>query len=176
MKKLSAFAFVILFFFSSNSLAQTTINAGMQFPSGNTKDALNNGYGGSLSFGFSLPILPLSLAISAGYNTWKYNDNTLLSGNKFYVVPVMLGVRFFSPGVGLKTYVGGDVGVAYYDSNAPGSNSSTKFAFSPVLGLRFNLSPVGTLALDLNARYWVISQSGSTINWFGINGGVSFGL
>lgn len=176
MKKLSALAIALLIIFSSSLFAQTTINAGMQLPTGDTKDILNNGYGVNLSFDFSLPVLPLSLAVTAGYNSWKYNDNTLLSGNKFYVVPVMAGVRFFSPGNGIKTYVGGDVGIAYYDSNVPGSSSSTKFAFSPVLGFRYNLIPLGSLALDFNARYWVVTQSGSSISWFGINGGITFGI
>lgn len=176
MKKLCVLAFMLFMLFGSNSFGQTTINAGMQFPTGDIKDGLNNGYGFSLTMDFSIPVIPVALAISAGYNSWKYNDNTLLSGNKFYAIPIMAGVRFFAPGVGIKTYVGGDVGVAYYNSNISGSSASTKFAFSPVLGFRYNLSPVGTIALDVNARYWVISQSGSTINWFGINGGVSFGL
>lgn len=176
MKKLSIPAFILIIFLSSVAFGQTTIHAGMQFPTGNSKDVLNNGYGVNLSVDFSLPMVPFSLAVSAGYNRWKYNDNTLLAGNNFYAVPVMAGIRFFSPGPGVKTYVGGDLGVAYYNSNVSGSSSSTKFAFSPVLGIRYNLSPVGTIALDINARYWVISQSGSTINWFGLNGGVSFGL
>ena len=176
MKKTFLLTFSLLLFASFNSFGQTTINAGMQFPTGDIKNVLDNGYGVGLTFDFSLPVLPFSLAVSTGYNRWKYNDNSLAAGHHFYAVPVMAGIRFYSSGEGVNTYIGGDLGMAYYNSDVPGISSETKFTFSPVLGFRYKLTPLGLFALDFNVRYWVISQSGATINWFGLNGGITLGL
>jgi len=170
MKKSFLSVLALVLFFSITSFAQTkfTLNAGLQSPTGNMKDVLKSGYGGNITLDFSLPLLPVSLALTAGYNRW---DSKVTTDNA-YMIPVMAGARFYTGGI----YVGADLGFAYSNSSAIGSTSSTNFALSPIIGYRLNLTPVGLVALDLNVRYWNVSTTGSSSNWIGINGGVTFGL
>lgn len=179
MKKLFTAIIVVVLLSSFNSFAQikTTINLGLQFPTSDFKNDVNNGYGASLSFDYSIPFSPVSLAFSAGYNRWNFNDNNPYSkGYYYYNLPLMAGIRYFSGGSNIDTYLGGDVGLAISANNIPGSNSSSNFIYSPVLGVRYKFSPIGLVALDVNVRYNVIRASGSTTTWFGVNAGLSFGL
>ncbi len=179
MKKLFATVIVVTFLCTSNSFAQikTTINAGLQFPTSDFKNDVNNGYGGSISFDYSIPLSPVSLAFSAGYNRWNFNDNNPFNkGYYYYNLPLMAGIRYFSTGTTVDTYLGGDVGLAISKNNIPNSGSSSDFIYSPVIGVRYKFSPIGLVALDINVRYNVIRTSGSTTTWVGLNTGLSFGL
>ena len=174
MKKSFVAVITLLLLLSIPSFGQMkfTLNGGYQMPTGTFKDGAKSGFGGSLSLDYSLPLLPVSLAFTAGYNKWNFKDNLPTSGYNFHAIPLMAGVRYYSGG----PYVGADVGFSLSNSNAPGASSSTDFTFSPIIGYRFGLTPVGITSLDLNVRYWNISSSGSSINWIGFNAGIAFGL
>jgi len=170
MKKSFFSILVLVLLLSISSFGQTkfTINAGLQLPTGDMKTGLNSGYGGRLTVDFSLPLLPVSLAFSAGYDRWGIKSTS----ENAYMIPVMAGARFYTGGI----YVGADLGFAYSNSSFAGSTSSTNFALSPIIGYRLSLTPVGLVALDLNVRYWNVSTPGSSSNWIGLNAGVALGL
>lgn len=174
MKKSFLSILVLVFLLSISSFAQmkVTVNAGLQLPTGNLKDAAKSGYGGNLTLDYSLPLLPVSLAFTAGYYKWDFKDNTPASGFNFHTIPLMAGVRYYSGG----PYFGADLGFSLSNSNIPSSTSSTDFTFSPIIGYRIGFSPVGLVSLDLNVRYWNVSSSGSSTNWIGFNAGLAFGL
>jgi len=174
MKKSFFSVLAIVLLLSTTSFAQMkfTVNAGLQSPTGNMKIDLKSGYGGNLTLDYSFPLLPITFAFTAGYNRWDYKDTTPFNSNSFYSVSLMAGIRFYSGG----PYVGADVGYSLSNSNITGSTSSTEFTFSPIVGYRFSLTPIGLASLDLNIRYWSILSSGPSTNWIGLNAGVAFGL
>lgn len=172
MKKSFLSIFVMILFLSVSSVAQTkiTVNGGLQLPTGNMKTTLESGYGGNVTLDYSLPLLPVSLAFTAGYNRWNFKNIT--PSENFYSVPLMVGGRFYTGGI----YVGADLGFAFSNSSFTGSSSSTDFTISPIVGYRLNLTPVGLVALDLNVRYWNVSTAGSSSTWIGLNAGVAIGF
>ncbi len=174
MKKTFLSALVIVFLLSINSFGQIkfTLNAGMQLPTGNFKDIAKSGYGGNLTLDYSIPLAPVSIAFTAGYDKWDFKDNTLISGFNFHTIPLLAGVRYYTGG----PYLGLDLGFAFSNTSLPGSNSTTDFTYSPIVGYRINFSPVGLASLDLNVRYWNVASSGSSTNWIGLNAGLAFGL
>lgn len=178
MKKIS-FTIVVVLLITFCSLAQikTTANVGVQIPTGDMNAEFNTGYGGSVTFDLSLPLLPISITASFGYNRWKFKDNNIYAGYNSYTIPLTAGIRYNSSGSGINTYFGGDIGYAISNANYPGSASSSDFVYSPVLGFKYGLTPIGLVLLDFNLRYWAVSQSsGVKFTWFGLNAGITFGL
>src|SRR3989304_1679835 len=122
MKKSFTSILVLLIFLSINSFAQMkfTFDAGLQLPNGDMKDFLNSGYGGNITLDYSLPLLPVSLAFTAGYNKWEYKDGLFIGSYNFYTIPVMAGARFYTGGL----YLGADIGYSFSNASVPGASSS----------------------------------------------------
>jgi hypothetical protein len=181
-----------VFFNTGTSYSQVnlTVNGGVEIPAGNFSNAVNNGYGISASLGWSLPIVPVEIAVSAGYDSWPYKtQNSLInnglhefdSGTKVYSIPVTIGPKLFIsiPGIGFEPYIGIDVGIVSSNSTATGVSSTTDFVYSPEIGFRYNL-PLHIIAIDINLReYNYTNTSGGTsqtTSWYGISGGLVLSL
>jgi len=182
-------AAVLLSFNTSYSQISLTVNGGLQIPTGDLGNLVKNGYGFSGSLGFSLPLIPIEIGITAGYNNWAYKTlynesnsglHDIGGGINLYSVPVTIGPKLFIriPFVGFEPYLGIDAGVNYTSSTESGASSNTSFIYSPIIGIRYNL-PLGIVAIDINIREFNYKDKGSssqTYSWFGINGGVAISL
>jgi hypothetical protein len=180
------FAAALLSINSSYAQVSLTVNGGFQLPAGDMSNLVKNGYGFSASLGFSIPLVPLELSVTAGYDNWPYKSQnilpnssiqTSLNGINLYAVPVTVGPKLFIPLplIGFKPYVGIDAGIIYSSSTASGASSKTDFIYSPIIGLRYDL-PLGIVGIDINVREFNYSESGSKNSWYGINGGVAISL
>jgi hypothetical protein len=182
-------AAVLLSFNTSYSQISLTVNGGIQLPTGDFGNIVKSGYGFSGSLGFSLPLIPIEIGLTAGYNNWAYKTqfdesnsgvHEFGSGINLYSVPVMVGPKLFIhiPFIGFEPYLGIDAGIDYTSSTASGASSNTYFIYSPIIGFRYNL-PLGIVAIDVNVREYNFKNSGGsnqTLSWFGINGGVAISL
>jgi opacity protein-like surface antigen len=147
----------------------------LSFPTGNFGDAYNTGVGGNLTFAYSLnPNVILTGSI--GYIHWG-GDNNLgglddFEGNGDFSmssVPVLVGARYMFPtSSAFAPYVLGEIGLHFMSSSAEysylgysydASASSTEFALG--LGGGFMYPVSASLTLDVNGRYWIISDAGN---------------
>ncbi len=191
MKKLFPVILLAAVLFNFNiTFAQValTLNGGIQIPVGNFSNLVNNGYGVSASIDYSIPIIPVGISLSIGYDNWAYKTQYSYSnsglhefgnGINMYSIPVTLGPKLFIniPGFSLEPYIGIDAGIVFSSSTLAGASYSTNFIYSPMIGFRYNLPP-GIIAIDINAKESNLNDSGSsqTFSWFGINGGISISL
>ncbi|MHB8852588.1 MAG: hypothetical protein ACYC6P_04410 [Ignavibacteriaceae bacterium] len=191
MKKLFPVMLLAAVLFNFNlTFAQVgfTLNGGIQIPVGNFSNLVNNGYGVSASIDYSIPIIPVGISLSIGYDNWAYKTQYSYSnsglhefgnGINLYSIPVTLGPKFFLniPGFGLEPYIGIDAGIVFSSSTLAGATYGSNFIYSPIVGFRYNLPP-GIIAIDINAKESNLNDSGSnqTFSWFGINGGISISL
>lgn len=191
MKRLFPFILLasILFNFSI-TFAQMglTLNGGIQIPIGNMSNFINNGYGASLSIDYKIPIIPVGLSLSVGYENWPYKTiystsnsgvHEFGTGINMYSIPITLGPKLFIniPGFSLEPYLGFDAGFAFSSSTLAGATVVSNFIYSPMIGFRYSLPP-GIIAIDINVKESNLNDSGSnqTISWIGINGGISLSL
>ncbi|MGD1008387.1 MAG: outer membrane beta-barrel protein [Ignavibacteriaceae bacterium] len=174
-------AFVLANFSTSYSQVSLTLNAGVEIPIRNFSNTVSNGYGLSASAGYSIPLIPVEIALSAGYDNWPYklhpgpsNSNIII-----YSIPVTLGPKLFIniPGLGFEPYIGIEAGVVYSNSTLPNSSSTSDFIYTPAIGFRYNL-PLSIIAIDINVKdsNYKNTSNNQTISWFSINGGITLSL
>ncbi len=191
MKKLFPLILLVLILFNFNiTFAQMglTLNGGIQIPIGNMSNFINNGYGASLSIDYKIPIIPVGLSLSVGYDNWPYKTiystsnsgvHEFGTGINMYSIPITLGPKLFIniPGFSLEPYLGFDAGIAFSSSTLAGATVVSNFIYSPMIGFRYSLPP-GIIAIDINVKESNLNDSGSnqTISWIGINGGISLSL
>ncbi len=191
MKKLFPVILLASVLFNFNiAFAQVgfTLNGGIQIPIGNMSNLVSNGYGASLSIDYKIPIIPVGLSLSVGYDNWPYktqysSSNSGLhefgTGINMYSIPITLGPKVFLniPGFSLEPYLGIDAGILFSSSTLAGATFGTNFIYSPMVGFRYNLPP-GIIAIDINIKESNFNDSGSSqsYSWLGINGGISISL
>lgn len=127
--------------------AKLGIGAEFAFPTGDSGDAYDFGYGGSLQY--QAPIAPsLNFTASAGYLNFTGKEYTFgpatIAAKDFSAVPLKAGLRYF---VAENVYLGGELGAAIGTSDGAG----TAFAYAPSVGVEFPVSDKGTI--ELGARY-----------------------
>ena len=191
MKKLVNAAIVISIFIGFNSsYAQFSLGAdlGAQMPTSEQfKSLTNTGYGFILTGEYKIPVIPVALLLSAGYDSWAYKTITYYSmSNSGFHAETFGGISMYSfsikagpmlyvsiPGIGLSPYIGVDAGIMAATSTAQGAGYGSGFVYSPFLGFRYTL-PSGLISLDLNARESFFNQNNDSnvLSWFGINAGV----
>ncbi|MHB8852373.1 MAG: hypothetical protein ACYC6P_03320 [Ignavibacteriaceae bacterium] len=188
MKKLFPIILLASVLFNFNiTFAQVgfTLNGGIQIPVGNFSNLVNNGYGVSGSIDYTIPIIPVGISLSIGYDNWPYKTQYSLSnsgvheygtGINAYSIPITLGPKVFLniPGFSLEPYLGIDAGILFSSSTLAGATFSTNFIYSPMFGFRYSLPP-GIIAIDINVKESNFNDSGSSqsYSWLGINGGIS---
>lgn len=186
MKKLLVIFFLTFILLNVNtaySQVSFTVNAGIQMPTGDLGNMVNSGKGFTAGLGFSIPLVPLDISITAGYNTWPNKSQTSISGislpasGNFYAVPITIGPKLYLPIPILffKPYLGVDGGFVYANSTVSGSSSSTNFIYDGMIGFRLELPP-GIVAIDINVKDSNFKSSGQTFSWIGINGGIVLSL
>ncbi len=184
MKRIFPFvvaAFVLANFSTSFSQVSLNLNGGVEIPTGNFSNLVSNGYGLSASVGYSVPLIPVEIALSAGYDNWPYNLHPGLSNSNviFYSIPITVGPKLFIniPGIGFEPYIGIEAGVVYSNSSLPNSSSTSDFIYTPAIGFRYNL-PLSIIAIDINVKdsNYKTSSSNQTISWIGINCGITLSL
>ncbi len=151
------------------------IGAEFAFPTGNSGDAYDFGYGGSLQF--QKPIAnSLNFTASAGYLNFKGKEYAYgpvtVAAKDFSAVPLKAGLRYF---VAENVYLGGELGAAIGTSDGAG----TAFAYAPSVGVEFPVSNKGSI--DLGARYegWSNKTNNSYLpvkNFVGLRLAYNFGL
>ncbi|MGD1007939.1 MAG: hypothetical protein ABR980_12005 [Ignavibacteriaceae bacterium] len=193
MKKLFPVFLLAAVLFNFNiaySQISLTVNGGIEIPTGNFSNLVKNGYGLSASIGYSVPIIPVEICVSAGYDNWPYKIQYSLSnsglhefgnGVNMYSIPVTIGPKLFIniPGVGFEPYIGIEAGVVSSSSTLVGATSITDFIYSPEIGFRYNL-PLGLIAIDVNVKESNFTDTSGgqtqTYSWFGINAGIAISL
>jgi hypothetical protein len=182
MKKLLHLFFLSVILFNVNtaySQVSLTVNGGIQMPTGDFSNLVSSGTGYTASVGFSIPLIPIDISVTAGYNTWANKAQTSVLGaslpaaGNFYAVPVTIGPKLYLPIPLLffNPYLGVDGGFVYSNSTESGASSSTNFIYSGMIGLRLSLPP-GIIAIDINVKDSNFKVSGKTFSWIGINAGI----
>jgi len=148
------------------------IGAEFAFPTGNTSNVYDLGYGGSLQF--QTPIAnKLNFIATAGYLNFTGKDiasagNSTLKYADYGAVPLKVGARYF---IAENFYAGGELGA----SIGTKSGSETAFIYTPHVGIEFPVADKSTI--DLSARYE--AWSGSSIapsRFVGLRLAYNFGL
>lgn len=181
MKKLLLLVFVLCFYLS-NLYAQTqespmgvSLQAGVSVPSGDFDNSAGLGVGGEGTFEYLINE-NLGLTGTLGYYEWgAKNDLPQGFDYSFSTVPLLAGGKYFFMLGGFLPYVGAQLGLNFVSLkqtvqiagvNSNLDESSTKFGFSPLVGLRYLMPP--NLAFDMTFKYNIISMSGSSANSIGI--------
>ncbi|MFP5081080.1 hypothetical protein [Pedobacter sp. JCM 36344] len=152
--------------------SKVDIGAEFAFPTGNSSDSYDFGYGGSLQF--QTPIAnKLNFTATAGYLNFKGKDialvgNTTLKVADYGAVPLKVGARYF---LAENFYAGGELGAAIGTS----SGSETAFIYTPHIGIEFPVADKSTI--DLSARYEAWSGNSKAPSRFvGLRLAYNFGL
>lgn len=189
MKKLFTLLFLLFALFNINtaySQVSLTLSGGVQTPTKDFGNIVKNGYGFCASIGYSIPLAPVEISFSAGYNNWAYktqfdasNSGAHEFGNgiNVYSIPVTVGPKLFIP-VSLfifRPYIGVDAGIVYSSSTLSGASSSSDFIYAPLFGFRLSLPP-GIIEIDINFKDYNYTDAGHNFSWIGINGGVTISL
>lgn len=189
MRKISSVLIIVLVIAFSGIVNAQKMGAGVQvgvgLPMGDFGDACKTGFGGSGTFLYSLNP-ELSLTGSIGYYTFTYKN---WSDASFSTVPVLVGARYALGKGSFAPYIGAELGFHFCSYQTKASTSqvmgityempslsgnSTDFGFAPIIGFLMPISP--KVNLDVNLKYNIISTSGSSSSFLGINAGVQMGL
>lgn len=154
--------FLLISLTSSNAQIKLIFNGGARIPTGDFSNVADVGFGGSATAEFKIPLSPLAIAFSTGYDRFGITTGSFDT----YAIPIMGGFKYFisTPGNLVAFYFGALAGVSILDSTAPNSISESKFIWSPTVGARI-------INIDINVNYKSISSNGITISWFGFNVG-----
>jgi len=159
----------------ANAQVSVGIAPGIQIPLGDFGDAVNLGFGGSVS-GEYLVTENIGVGLGLGY----YSFGSDMDGFSASIMPIALNGKYYFTTEGFKPYGGLDLG--YYILGAKveafGMSVSTSEGYiglAPVLGFQYGFSDA--LALDVNAKYNLIFSEGSSTSTLGLNVGIvySFG-
>ena len=148
------------------------IGAEFAFPTGNSSDVYDFGYGGSLQF--QTPIAnKLNFTATAGYLNFQGKDIVSsevgsVKYRDYAAVPIKLGARYF---LAENFYAGGELGAAIGTK----SGSKTSFVYTPQIGVEFPVADNGSI--DLGARYEAWSDNDFAPSRFiGLRLAYNFGL
>jgi len=136
----------------------------LAFPTGNFGDAYSTGIGANATFGYMLyPYLMLTASL--GYLSWGSAEDIPGVDISASSVPFLLGVRYLFASQVVLPYVRAELGLNFMSisSEVPFfgevSASDTKFTLGLGGGLMYALT--AAILLDLNLRYWIISDAGN---------------
>jgi hypothetical protein len=142
-----ALAISALLISSSSASAQRVfaigVSGGVSFPTGDMADAQRSGYhiGGHLNF--NPPALPVELLVDATYHSFEGNLD-LPDPIDFSMLGVSASAAYVLPGVALRPYLMGGVGMYFGKADIPGAERESEFGFNVGGGLRFTLSGLST--------------------------------
>lgn len=139
-------------------------------PTGNFKDGVKTGFGGSLKYMYGVGTAG-QVTLTSGYTI--FNGKDVPSGYTAHesIIPILLGYRHNFSGF----YVEPQVGYGIYGSKVKGGGideSSSDGAFTWAIGAGYAMAE----GLDLGARYQSASKNGSTISLIGLHVAYNFSL
>lgn len=191
MKKLFTFV-AILFVAITMNAQQIGIQAGLGIPTGDFKDLTKAklGFGGVATYFYQMSEIPVLFTGSVGYYTFKTDEITAPAplvgtlSQTISFVPIQVGARYSFMKEGFMPYVMAEVGYSIGNSSVDGTGIFASGSSSTDIGSHASISPglgfmykMGTnINLDVNAKYNMIFDSGSTLSYVGVNAGVVFGL
>ena len=157
--------------------------ADVLIPIGDFGDFVGTGFGGSVRGQYNVTPM-FAITLTSGYYVWgteEFTESvlgvpvTLEVG--FKGVPLLIGAKaYFMPNPGPRVYGMGELGVFFGTATADASvlgqtvevsESSTDFAFAPVLGVEIPVGPSGSTTIDVSARFFGISTEGESSNSIG---------
>lgn len=168
----------LIFLGLNSSYAQTklVVNGGVQFPTGDLKSMIP---GADLKMGFGLSVdgeftisqsqsSTIAVTVQSSYNRFSYDTPAGFTGDaNLGLATFMGGIKAFFD----QFYVGGFAGLVSPSLNVTGVTATfnSEFGFGGTVGVRID-------KIDVNAKYYTFSSSGTTLPWFGINVGYVFDL
>ncbi len=183
---------LLLLGFSSN-YAQNRPNmnitgqVSLNLPTGDFGSSAALGFGVNGTFEY-VSSSQLSFTGAIGYNHFGPKGD-LPSGADYSMnaIPLLAGVRYYFSHGGISPYVSGQIGLYFlsitssysysyggFSSSGSATASESDFGFVPGIGFIYSLNQ--NLNLDVSAKYNIISTSGSSTSYFGVNAGVQFGI
>jgi opacity protein-like surface antigen len=149
------------------------ITGGLTIPTGDFGDGYDSGYnvGGLLEFAF--PLSPLSLRINGEYQSFKLKDEFSLGGDNedFRIISGTADLVYKLPGMMVRPYVLGGVGLFNGKVSGSDGDSENKFGFNLGGGLEIPLSGITVFG---DARYQSIQTEGDATNLVPIRVGIRF--
>jgi hypothetical protein len=137
---------------SAQRVMSVGISGGVSLPTGDLSDSQDMGYNIGAQLNFAPPALPVELIVDAAYHSFE--------GKEFVPKVGIFGVTgnaaYIFPGLMIRPYVMGGLGMFFSKVDAPGASSKSDFGFNVGGGLRFVLSGFNTF---LQARAMFIDDS-----------------
>lgn len=164
-KIISAAAFAIAIFFTSNANAQSiSKNLGIGLNLGvPTQTGGQFAIGGDIRYQFNIDE-QLSIPITAGYTNLSYKVNDYKTNSGY--IPVKVGAKYYFDKSGSGVYGLAELGAAF----GTGTGSGTSFVYSPAIGYSWSNG------LDLGAKYEGLARNNTTNGYFGIRIAYGFKL
>lgn len=168
----------------SYSQLRLSLQAGIEAPTGDFGLIATTGYGFTATLEF-VQNSPLSFTGSIAYNRWGAKGD-LPEGYdfSFTAVPVLVGFRYYLSQGDFHPYLGAELGIVFTSSDQTRldegfrkvtyTTSENNFGFAPLGGFRYHLS--SSVDLDMNIKYNIITTTGSSTDYLGINAGIQFSL
>ena len=127
---------------------QIGFGGGVSVPVSDYKTAFDNGFHGKAMFKWKVPVLPLSLGTSLGYE--KFDIKSLVPGESGSqrILSALGNASYYFPVGPIKPYVTAGLGAYNIDSSVNGvsGGSQTKFGIDGGLGVEFKLGGLSAFA------------------------------
>jgi opacity protein-like surface antigen len=177
MRKLLGCALVLLAVVAMPAQAQVRfgVGGGLLLPTGDYGTLDKMGFTGGVGVVVPIGTTPAAVRIEGTFSQTSHDSAAVGFGGKTKIIGGMASLVYsFQAGGSVTPYILG--GLGYYnvkiDVTGLGSGDESKVGFGGGGGIRF---PMGSASLFAEARYMSISTSGSSLTFFPIIVGVSFG-
>ncbi len=202
MKKVITAVLFALLMLANSSFGQNNagLQLGLNFPMGDFSNISGTGFGFAGTYEYM--VMPqLGLTGSIGY--YHFGSKSVAEGfglsveTSTSVVPIVVGGRYYFMKGEIMPYGGAELGLYILSASADisgnftgflkissgntvertnatnsSSNSTTNFGFAPFVGVRYSIAP--NISLDGNLKFTIVTTSGSTTTYFGINAGAFY--
>ncbi len=162
--------------------ASLSVQACIAVPTGDFGDAFGTGFGGGVTLLYEFR---KSIWLTGHFAYTTYGPKEKLPEGvsaRFNIIPLNVGIRFGLSEKKTIPYIGGDIGVFFESGYVKGEvlgqkidvrSSTSDFGIAPMFGL---IIPVGSVSLDLNAKYNVIFSEDVSTTYLAVNLGLNFVL
>jgi opacity protein-like surface antigen len=148
------------------------LGGGATIPTGDFGDAFKTGWNGVGGVNFMIPGVPFGIRVDGMYSQNSL-DSSIDGKAKIFGGNADAVFAFGAPGSMVKPYIMAGVGMANVKFDIGGtSDDETKFAFNGGAGVNFLMS---SMTVFVEARYFSVNTSGSSINYIPLSVGLKFG-
>jgi opacity protein-like surface antigen len=145
------------------------ISAGASIPMGDFGDIYQTGYNGTVSLGLN-SMSPLGLRIDGMYNKFTDRGDLVVPRPDYTIMGANANLIYALPGVGIRPYLIGGVGIYGQKPDVDGADNTTDFGLNGGIGAAFPLSGFTTF---IEARYHRIMSDEPT-SFIPVTFGISF--